>query len=83
MGAVKTVVIDLNKIVGVDRRPDGIALHCEGKQVVESFKIAQDLKLGYLENGKHQAVPFSGPILERIVSQAMARHGGQHVASAA
>jgi hypothetical protein len=83
MGALKTLVVDLSKIMGVDHLSCGIAVHCEGKEDVDSFKIAQDLKLPYLKDGKALAVPFSGPILERVVSHAMAKTRSQHAASAA
>jgi hypothetical protein len=83
MGPLKTVVIDLGNIIGIDRHPDRIAIHGEKEKVVESFGIAKDLTLAYLENGKQRAAPFSGPILERLVVQAMAKHGNQRIATAA
>jgi hypothetical protein len=72
MGALKTISIDVNKIMGVDPHSDGIALHCKDKEKVESFKISDDLKLTFHEDQQEVSVPFVGPILERIVSRAMA-----------
>jgi hypothetical protein len=74
MGALKTISIDVKKIIGVDPHPDGIALHCKDKEKVESFKISDDLKLTYHEDLQEVSVPFIGPILERIISRTMADH---------
>jgi hypothetical protein len=82
MGPLKTVMIDLGNVVGIDRHPNGIALHCEKEKSVESFNIAQDLKLAYFEAGKQLAVPFSGSILERLVIQEVAKHSNQRIAAA-
>jgi hypothetical protein len=75
LGALKTIAIDVDKIIGVDESRDGIALHCEGKEKVESFKISEELMLTYREDQKEVSVPFAGQILERIISQTMATLG--------
>lgn len=83
MGGLKTLILDLKNILGVDHHADGITIHCEGKEDVESFKISNDLKIPYLKDGKAMAVALSGPVLERIVNREMARSRIQHAASAA
>ena len=57
MVALKTVAIDFRDIIGIDGRLDGISIHSEGKEVVESFKIDNSLKLTYFEwKTLHRAV---------------------------
>jgi hypothetical protein len=83
LGALKTISIDVNKILGIDNFRDGISLHCKGKEKVESFKISEDLMLTYHEDQEAVSVPFAGQILERIISRAMAGHDAPSVAAAA
>jgi hypothetical protein len=71
MGTLKTISIDVKKIIGVDPHSDGIALHCKDKEKVESFKISDDLKLTYYEDRQEVSVPFVGSFLERIISLTM------------
>jgi hypothetical protein len=71
MGALKTISIDVKKIMGVDPHPDGVALHCKDKEKVESFKISDGLKLTYHEDQQEVSVPFIGSFLERIISMTM------------
>ena len=71
MGALKTISIDVKKIMGVDPHPDGVALHCRDKEKVESFKIPDGLKLTYHEDQQEVSVPFIGAFLERIISLTM------------
>jgi len=71
MGALKTISIDVKKIMGVDPHADGVALHCKDKEKVESFKISGGLKLTYHEDQQEVSVPFIGSFLERIISLTM------------
>jgi hypothetical protein len=83
MGALKTISIDIKKVMGVDPHLDGIALHCKDKEKVESFKISDDLKLTYHEDQQEVSVPFIGPFLERIISLTMSGQGCRNAIVAA
>jgi len=83
MGALKTISIDVGKIMGIDPHPDGISLHCKDKQKVESFKISDKLKLTYHEDQQEVSVPFIGPFLERIISLTMSDQGSTNAILAA
>jgi hypothetical protein len=73
MGALKTISIDVKKIIGVDPHPDGVALHCKDKEKVESFKISDGLN----EDQQEVSVPFIGSFLERIISLTMSGQRSQ------
>jgi hypothetical protein len=74
MGQLKTVSIDLIKIIGVDNGRNEIGIHCKDKEKVESFRIAKDLMLTYQEDCEAVSVPFDGQILGCIVSRTMTQH---------
>jgi hypothetical protein len=74
LGTLKTISIDANKIIGVDKYRDSIGIHCKDKGNVESFKISNDLMLTYHEDQKDVLVPFAGQILGCIISHTMADH---------
>jgi hypothetical protein len=68
LGTLKTVSIDLNRIMGVDQHPDGIGMHCKDKEKVETFRISNDLMLTYKEKQQDVSFPFTGPVLERLLA---------------
>ena len=83
LGALKTVSIDVNKIMGADQYPNGIGLHCMNKEKVEAFRISHDLMLTYKETQENISLPFTGAVLERLVSRALAGSGNRKAAAAA
>jgi hypothetical protein len=83
LGKLKTISIDVSKMMGVDEYRDSIGIHCKDKGNVESFKISNDLMLTYHEDQKDVLVPFAGQILGHIVSHAMADHDARKGTAAA
>lgn len=78
LGALKTISIEVNKIIGVDQFCDEIGVHCKNKEKVESFKISDDLMLTYHEDQKAVSVPFPGQVLELLINRAVAGQGVQN-----
>jgi hypothetical protein len=78
LGALKTITIPTQKISGMDRYTDAIAVHCEGKEKVETFRISATLQLTYQGDDNAVSVPFVGPILGFLVSQTMSALGNSN-----
>jgi len=73
-GKMKTVGIDLNKIVGIDAFSDGIAIHRTGYQKTQYFTWRGDIakaKIGV--EGRNYEEPFSGLILQYLIEGAMSK----------
>jgi hypothetical protein len=68
MGKLKTISIDVNKMMGIDEYRDSIGIHRTDKPNVESFKISDDLMLTYHEDDKDVPLPFTGQILGSIIN---------------
>jgi hypothetical protein len=81
LGTLKTITVDVKKISGVDEHRDGIALHCEGKEKVESFKISKKLRLTYEEDQDVVSVPFVGQILGCLISLSLGGSGRSRAAA--
>jgi hypothetical protein len=72
MGKLKTISIDVNKMMGIDEYRDSIGIHRTDKPNVESFKISDDLMLTYHEDDKDVPLPFTGQILGWIIHHTIA-----------
>jgi hypothetical protein len=83
LGKLKTISIDVNKMIGVDEYRDSIGVHCKDKEKVDSFKISNDLMLTYHEDQKDVLVPFAGQILGSIIGHTMAEHDARKETTAA
>jgi hypothetical protein len=73
-GKMKTVGIDLKKIVGIDPFNDGIAIHRVGYQKTQYFTWRGDIakaKIGV--QGRNYEEPFSGLILQYLIEGAMSK----------
>jgi hypothetical protein len=81
LGTMRTVFVEIEKIVSVDTYIDGIGLHCSGKDKVECFLISPDLTIKYSDNDEKVTVPFAGQILHHIVSEAMAHRSDRKYAA--
>ena len=73
----------VNKIMGADQYPHGIGLHCMDKEKVEAFRISNDLMLTYKEVQENISLPFTGAVLERLISRALAGSSNRKAAAAA
>lgn len=72
-GKMKTVGVDLKKIVGVDPFSDGIAVHRTGYQKTQYFTWRDGIaKLNIGVNSRNYEEPFSGLVLKYIIEGTMA-----------
>jgi hypothetical protein len=72
-GKMKTVGVDLKKIVGIDPFSDGIAIHRTGYQKTQYFTWRNNIaRLNIGTNGRSYEEPFSGLVLQYLIEGAMA-----------
>jgi hypothetical protein len=75
-GAMKTVRVDLQKIVGIDPFSDGIAIHRAGYQKTQYFTWKGNVAKLNIGVGRRQyQEPFSGLILQYLIEGAAANAG--------
>jgi archaellum component FlaF (FlaF/FlaG flagellin family) len=83
MGQLKTISIDVNKMMGIDEYRDSIGIHIKDKPNVESFRISDDLMLTYHEVDEDVPLPFTGQILGCIINHTIADHDARNGTAAA
>ena len=70
IGLLKTITVELNKIVAVDVYNDAIGLHLAGKVNTECFRPANGTALHFTRDGRQYIVPATGPILKAAIDAA-------------
>lgn len=67
LGSMRTINIDLRKIVGIEPFKDGIGSQRENKQKTEYFTGTQNTVLNFSNEGRSLSVPINGVVLKAAI----------------
>lgn len=67
LGSMRTINIDLRKIVAIEPYKDGIGSQRENKQKTEYFTGTQNTVLNFTKNGRNVSIPLNGVVLRAAV----------------
>lgn len=67
LGSMRTINIDLRKIVAIEPYKDGIGSQRENKQKTEYFTGTQNTVLNFTKDGRNVSVPLNGVVLRAAV----------------
>lgn len=71
-GKMKTISLDIRKILQIDPFTDGIGLHRDGREKTQYFLWANNLaSIKFSQEGREQSQPFSGLILQCLIEGAI------------
>jgi tetratricopeptide (TPR) repeat protein len=72
IGSQRTNSIALQKVVEVEGLRDGLVVHREGKEKIESYQLSRAMQMSYQYDGQALAVPVDGRLVKAVIDEAVA-----------